>query len=106
MARLFNYFLNVIIFLLFFLTVNLLCLYLLSAIDRLVNHHFLACDNYVWRIGNRRFPPGLQMERANDFFTLNYEFVDYLVNSDDDYLIYLKQFFKDNSVLSAEVYFK
>ena len=65
---------------------------------------FLECENRMWRIMNRSLPIGLQMDGGSDWFCLNYDFVHYLINSNDEYLDYLKFYFK-YTLLPSESFF-
>jgi protein xylosyltransferase len=63
---------------------------------------FHQCENRMWRIANRSLPQGLQIDGGSDWFCLNYEFINYLVHSTDEYLIHLKDFF-NFTLLPSEV---
>lgn len=71
-------------------------------LNQAIEHAFLECDNHMWRVGTRKLPLGIQFTGGSDWFCLNYEFVDYVVNSDHEYLKNLKSFYR-NSLLPSEV---
>jgi len=48
-------------------------------------------------------PIGIQIEGFKDWVTLHYDFVEYLVESNDYYLRYIIDLFKD-SIMSPEVF--
>jgi len=56
----------------------------------------------MWKIAKRKLPIGIQYEGSGDWFCLHHKFVDYLVNSKDEFLTYLKSFFK-YSIFGPEV---
>ena len=56
----------------------------------------------MWKIAERKLPIGIQFDGSGDWFCLHHKFVDYLVNSKDEYLTYLKSFFS-NSIFGPEV---
>lgn len=69
-----------------------------------LNKTFLQCENRLWRIGDRQLLPGLQIDGGSDWFCLNYDFIYYLINSEDDYLKELKNFYK-YALLPSESFF-
>lgn len=69
-----------------------------------VEYAFLECDNHMWRIGNRKLPIGIQFNGGSDWFCLESEFVQYIIDSQHDYLNNLKTFYK-YSLLPSEVAF-
>ena len=63
---------------------------------------FNQCENRMWRIANRSLPLGLQLDGGSDWFCLHYEFIDYIINSNDEYLFDLKLFY-NFTLLPSEV---
>jgi hypothetical protein len=59
----------------------------------------------MWRVGTRSLPIGIQFAGGSDWFCLNHNFIDYIVNSNDELLANLKIFFK-NVLLPSEVSFQ
>jgi protein xylosyltransferase len=68
------------------------------------HYHFTECENRMWLISKRSLPIGVQFELANDWVMLHYSFINYIVNSNDEYLVYLKNLLL-NSIMSPEVCF-
>jgi hypothetical protein len=56
----------------------------------------------MWRVSKRQLPLGIQLSGGSDWFALTREFVDYVINSNDNYLINLKEFYK-YTLLPSEV---
>lgn len=56
----------------------------------------------MWRIANRSLPIGLQVDGGSDWFCLNSEFIDYVINSNDEYVLDLKLFY-NFTLLPSEV---
>src|SRR5689334_8972158 len=56
--------------------------------------HFIECDNHMWKITKKEMPIGIQFEGNSDWHCLNYLFVDYIVNSQDEFIVELKEYFK------------
>ncbi|XP_077591178.1 xylosyltransferase 2-like [Stigmatopora nigra] len=71
-----------------------------QGIDRV----FYECDNHMWRVGVRHIPEGLEISGGSDWFVLNRQFVDYVVNSQDDMMTGLKLFYS-YTLLPAESFF-
>lgn len=69
-----------------------------QGLDRL----FHECDNHMWRLGERSIPEGLEVSGGSDWFALNRRFVEYVINSHDDLVLGLKQFYS-YALLPAEV---
>ena len=67
-----------------------------------IERTFLQCENRMWRIGVRQLPLGLQIDGGSDWFCLNHEFVEYVLNSGHDYLKHLKTFY-NYTILPSEV---
>jgi len=65
---------------------------------------FLQCENRMWRIGKRKYPIGIQLGGGSDWFCLNSNLVDYIVNSNDEFLKYLKVYF-NYTLLPSEAFF-
>lgn len=72
------------------------------SLNQALGHAFLQCENHMWRVGPRRLPLGIQFTGGSDWFCLNHEFVDYVINSNHEYLLNLKHFYK-YSLLPSEV---
>ena len=58
----------------------------------------------MWRMGKRKIPNGIQVGGGSDWFCLNHQFVDYVLNSNDEFMINLKAFF-NYTLLPSEVSF-
>lgn len=56
----------------------------------------------MWRLGERSIPEGLEVSGGSDWFALNRRFVEYVINSQDDLVLGLKQFYS-YALLPAEV---
>lgn len=56
--------------------------------------HFVECDDRMWLIGDRGWPRGIQYGGSGDWFLLHVDFVEYMLTSRDEYLLYLKESFK------------
>ena len=56
----------------------------------------------MWLISERRIPVGYRIDVGPEWFWFHHTFVDYMVNSDDDYLVQLKKFYK-HAVMAPEV---
>lgn len=56
----------------------------------------------MWRLGERSIPDGLEVSGGSDWFALNRRFVDYVINSQDNLVSGLKQFYS-YALLPAEV---
>lgn len=56
----------------------------------------------MWRLGERGIPEGLEVSGGSDWFALNRRFVEYVINSRDDLVLGLKQFYT-YALLPAEV---
>lgn len=69
-----------------------------QGLDRL----FHECDNHMWRLGERTIPEGLDVSGGSDWFSLTRRFVEYVVNSKDELVTGLKQFYT-YALLPAEV---
>ena len=57
----------------------------------------------MWLISERNLPIGVQFHGAGDWFCFHFKFVAYLVNSKDEYLSYLKNFYA-YSIMAPEVF--
>uniref|UniRef100_A0A3P8T5M2 Xylosyltransferase 2 n=1 Tax=Amphiprion percula TaxID=161767 RepID=A0A3P8T5M2_AMPPE len=71
-----------------------------QGLDRL----FHECDNHMWRLGERNIPEGLEVSGGSDWFALTRRFVEYVINSQDDLVLGLKQFYS-YALLPAESFF-
>ncbi|XP_013856002.1 xylosyltransferase 1, partial [Austrofundulus limnaeus] len=71
-----------------------------QGLDRL----FYECDAHMWRLGDRRIPEGITVDGGSDWFLFNRAFVDYVVNSEDELVNGLKQFY-GYTLLPAESFF-
>uniref|UniRef100_A0AAX7TJF3 Xylosyltransferase 2 n=1 Tax=Astatotilapia calliptera TaxID=8154 RepID=A0AAX7TJF3_ASTCA len=71
-----------------------------QGLDRL----FHECDNHMWRLGERNIPEGLEVSGGSDWFALTRRFVEYVINSQDDLVSGLKQFYS-YALLPAESFF-
>lgn len=69
-----------------------------QGLDRL----FHECDNHMWRLGERNIPEGLEVSGGSDWFSLTRRFVEYVINSQDELVSGLKQFYT-YALLPAEV---
>ena len=69
-----------------------------QGLDRL----FHECDNHMWRLGERTIPEGLEVSGGSDWFSLTRRFVEYVINSQDELVAGLKQFYT-YALLPAEV---
>lgn len=69
-----------------------------QGLDRL----FYECDTHMWRLGDRKIPEGIAVDGGSDWFLLNRAFVDYVVNSRDELVSSMKQFYA-YTLLPAEV---
>lgn len=67
-----------------------------------LNKTFLQCDDHMWRLGTRDLLYGIQFDGGSDWFCLNKQFINYVVYSQDEYLIRLKHFYK-YALLPSEV---
>lgn len=56
----------------------------------------------MWRLGERSIPEGLEVSGGSDWFALTRRFVEYVINSQDDLVAGLKQFYT-YALLPAEV---
>lgn len=56
----------------------------------------------MWRLGERSIPEGLEVSGGSDWFSLTRKFVEYVVNSQDELVTGLKQFYT-YALLPAEV---
>uniref|UniRef100_A0A3Q4GHE7 Xylosyltransferase 2 n=1 Tax=Neolamprologus brichardi TaxID=32507 RepID=A0A3Q4GHE7_NEOBR len=71
-----------------------------QGLDRL----FHECDNHMWRLGERNIPEGLEVSGGSDWFALTRRFVEYVINSQDELVSGLKQFYS-YALLPAESFF-
>ncbi|XP_062295183.1 xylosyltransferase 2 isoform X2 [Scomber scombrus] len=71
-----------------------------QGLDRL----FHECDIHMWRLGERSIPEGLEVSGGSDWFALTRRFVEYVINSQDDLVSGLKQFYS-YALLPAESFF-
>ncbi|KAM4635806.1 xylosyltransferase 2 [Polymixia lowei] len=71
-----------------------------QGLDRL----FHECDNHMWRLGERSIPEGLEVSGGSDWFSLTRRFVEYVINSQDELVSGLKQFYT-YALLPAESFF-
>ena len=67
-----------------------------------LNMLFVECDTHMWRLGERPLQDGIRLDGGSDWFCLNRKFAKYLVESEQDLLVGLKEFWK-YSLLPAEV---
>jgi hypothetical protein len=58
----------------------------------------------MWKFGRRELPLGIQFGGGSDWFCLNYNFVDYIINSNDPMLKKIMIFF-NYTILPSEVDF-
>jgi len=65
---------------------------------------FYQCENRMWRLGQRVLPTGIQMDGGSDWVSLNREFANYVVTSEDDLVTGLKVVF-NHTLLAAESFF-
>jgi hypothetical protein len=65
---------------------------------------FFHCDNHVWNIGVRSVPIGLQYSGGSDWFCLHYDFINYVIESEHEYVKEWKSFLH-YSLLPSEVGF-
>lgn len=56
----------------------------------------------MWRLGERSIPKGLEVSGGSDWFALTRHFVEYVINSQDELVLGLKQFYS-YALLPAEV---
>ncbi|NP_001098317.1 xylosyltransferase 2 [Oryzias latipes] len=71
-----------------------------QGLDRL----FHECDNHMWRLGERSIPKGLEVSGGSDWFALTRPFVEYVIHSQDELVLGLKQFYS-YALLPAESFF-
>ncbi|KAM4750842.1 xylosyltransferase 1 [Anableps anableps] len=71
-----------------------------QGLDRL----FYECDTHMWRLGDRKIPEGISVDGGSDWFLLNRMFVEYVINSKDDLVTNMKQFYT-YTLLPAESFF-
>ncbi|XP_033826932.2 xylosyltransferase 1-like [Periophthalmus magnuspinnatus] len=71
-----------------------------QGLDRL----FFECDTHMWRLGDRKIPEGIAVDGGSDWFLLNRQFVDYVVNSGDALVTNMKRFY-GYTLLPAESFF-
>uniref|UniRef100_A0A6Q2YDP4 Xylosyltransferase 1 n=1 Tax=Esox lucius TaxID=8010 RepID=A0A6Q2YDP4_ESOLU len=71
-----------------------------QGLDRL----FFECDTHMWRLGDRKIPEGISVDGGSDWFLLNRAFVEYVINSRDDLVVNMKQFYT-YTLLPAESFF-
>lgn len=62
----------------------------------------MQCDNHMWQVGKRKLPENLIIDGGSDWFCLNSEFIDYILDSQDDFVIHLKKLF-NYTLLPSEV---
>ena len=63
---------------------------------------FYECENRMWRLGDRLLPNGVWVDGGSDWVALHREFVNYVVNSEDEIVVGLKKVF-NYTLLPAEV---
>lgn len=63
---------------------------------------FLECDEHMWRLGERKIPPDIDIDGGSDWIGLNRKFCHYLVTSKDPLVTSLKHMYS-YSLLPAEV---
>ncbi|KAJ8283896.1 hypothetical protein COCON_G00027460 [Conger conger] len=71
-----------------------------QGLDRL----FHECDSHMWRLGERTIPQGLDVSGGSDWFALTRRFIEYVINSQDQLVSGLKQFYT-YTLLPAESFF-
>ncbi|XP_035262505.1 xylosyltransferase 2 [Anguilla anguilla] len=71
-----------------------------QGLDRL----FHECDSHMWRLGERVIPQGLDVSGGSDWFALSRRFIEYVMNSPDQLVSGLKQFYT-YTLLPAESFF-
>uniref|UniRef100_A0A8C5GGV6 Xylosyltransferase 1 n=1 Tax=Gouania willdenowi TaxID=441366 RepID=A0A8C5GGV6_GOUWI len=71
-----------------------------QGLDRL----FLECDTHMWRLGDRTIPGGVAVDGGSDWFILSRDFVDYVVNSEDELVLNMRTFYT-HTLLPAESFF-
>ena len=65
---------------------------------------FYECENHMYRLGPRNLPQGIQIDGGSDWICLYKDFVQYVVNGEDELINGLKNVFK-YSLLPAESFF-
>lgn len=65
---------------------------------------FLECDEHMWRLGDRKIPPDIDIDGGSDWIGLNRKFCHYLVTSKDPLVTSLKHMYS-YSLLPAESFF-
>ncbi|XP_069050561.1 xylosyltransferase 2 [Lepisosteus oculatus] len=71
-----------------------------QGLDRL----FHECESHMWRLGERQIPQGLEVSGGSDWFSLTRKFVEYVINSQDELVSSLKQFYT-YALLPAESFY-
>ena len=56
----------------------------------------------MWRIGDRKLPPSIDIDGGSDWIGLNRKFCEYVLQSEDSVVTGLKKMYK-NALLPAEV---
>ncbi|XP_069970502.1 xylosyltransferase oxt [Penaeus vannamei] len=65
---------------------------------------FIECETHMWRIGERQIPMGVRVDGGSDWLCLNRDFVNYVVNSQDQLVTGLKKVYS-YTLLPAESFF-
>ena len=63
---------------------------------------FYECDTHMWRLGRKTIPTGVVWGGGSDWICLTRDFSKYVLNSEDELMTGLKQYFA-YSLLPAEV---
>ena len=67
------------------------------------DNYYTYCDDYIYLIGRKKFPPGIRMSRGTDWILVTSDYANYMVNSNDVYWRYLKDTINNSTILSSEV---
>jgi len=69
-----------------------------------IDRTFYECDEHMWRIGDRKLPPTIDIDGGSDWIALNRKFCEYVLHSKDSVVTGLKQMYK-YALLPAESFF-
>jgi len=67
-----------------------------------IQYKFVECENRMWRINKREMLDGIEIGGGSDWFCLHSDFIEYILTSNDEYLIQLKNFYRF-TLLPSEV---
>lgn len=67
-----------------------------------IDRTFYECDEHMWRIGDRKLPPTIDIDGGSDWIALNRKFCDYVLHSEDSVVTGLKEMYR-TALLPAEV---